>query len=132
MRSFAAFSFQKRCADPAAAAKTLARSMLGVDMMNIRSSTHAATCTGDWSRAKYLATDRTMEPNARCLLAELTASKAEYVPVYHDAAPRHVEGVQPLTSASIQVSRSAPSCLVERTGRRTARNSPPQPAHNDR
>jgi hypothetical protein len=47
--------------------------------------------------------------------------------------PLHVDGSQPLTSASIQVtSFGCPGPGEEMTGRLVGRNSPPQPAHKDK
>ena len=130
-----------RRTNPAAAGEALAAPCSGVDIMKIRSSTYAATCTGDWSRTKYLATDRTMQPADCPRSSDQTDRRTAGKPVCLSIMmplmslshpPRHVEGVQPLTKASTHVSRSVPSCLVESTCRRTARNSPQQQPQSDK
>ena len=73
--------------NPAAAGEALAAPCSGVDIMKIRSSTYAATCTGDWSRTKYLATDRTMQPADCPRSSDQTDSwQTGNMSVDHDAA----------------------------------------------
>ena len=92
----------------------------GVRMTKIRSSTHAATWTGVGRRAKKRATDLTRAPSGlpavfwpNWQLAKRKIWPSIMMPLMSlSHPPLHVDGVQPLTSASIQVTRACPSAAV--------------------
>jgi hypothetical protein len=82
-------------------------------------------------------TNKAAERAACGFLTKLTSSEPENETVNHNSAevlvanPWHVEGVHPLTSASIQVtSLGWPGPPDVMTGRRIGRSSPPHPAQS--
>ena len=103
-----------------------------VDWCAGRAREQASDCADDASETRRAAA-------AGCLPAELARGKPE-----HDSAkpsiamplrsssrpPRHDEGVQPFTIASIHDTRWAAPTVDEMVSRLIGRSSPPHPAHN--